>query len=505
MFKNALVSVSDKTGIVELLQPLVARGMRVVSTGGTLKHLRENGISAIDVSEQTGFPEVMDGRVKTLHPRVHMALLARVDNSADGDLLRVEKLDPFDLVVVNLYPFADAVRRGVTGDELIEYIDVGGPSMLRAAAKNHHRVTVLCHPADYGLVQERGETTLAERRAFAAKVFAHTALYDDLVAKALSTDEARPDTLLGEVVSQLRYGENPQQAATWYRRNDCEQGLHKADVLHGKALSYNNILDLDAAVMCVRAFTEPAAVAVKHTNPCGVGTAEGVATAVERAILADPVSVFGGIVAVNYKLDELSADRLAKIFLECVIAPDYTPAALDRLSKKKDIRILRWPDLLASPASATREFRSIAGGFLVQTSDTPDAWREDWRIIGETPSGELHRDLLFAWRVCGSLKSNAIALVASGGTVGLGMGQVNRVDAVEQAIARMKKHHPDCRNAVLASDAFFPFADSIERIADAGVRWVIQPGGSIRDEEVIAKARSLQVNMVLTGRRHFRH
>ncbi|MEK7357617.1 MAG: bifunctional phosphoribosylaminoimidazolecarboxamide formyltransferase/IMP cyclohydrolase [Bdellovibrionota bacterium] len=503
MFKNALVSVSDKSGLVDFLKPFVAKGLRVVSTGGTLKHLRENGINAVEVSEQTGFPEVMDGRVKTLHPRVHMALLARSENAEDQALLKKEKLDPFDLVVVNLYPFESARAKGVEGDELIEYIDIGGPSMLRSAAKSHERIAVVCDPSDYTWIAAKGELNLADRRKLAARVYAHTSQYDDLIAKTLSEEADRPTTLVGRQVSELRYGENPHQRAAWFRDPSVGFGLQSAEILHGKALSYNNLLDLDAATTSVSDFEEPCAVAVKHNNPCGVGTDTSIAGAVQRAIEADPVSVFGGIVALNRTVDLAAAEAMAKIFLECIVAPDFAPDALERLKKKKDLRLLKWPEL--SKRREGREFRSIAGGFLVQDADRVVAKSTDWKILGEQPTRDLWRDLSLAWRVCARLKSNAIAIAAGGRTVGLGMGQVNRVEAVEHAISRMTQHHAGAKDAVLASDAFFPFADSIDKAADAGLRWIIQPGGSIRDEEVVAKAKERGVNMILTGTRHFRH
>jgi phosphoribosylaminoimidazolecarboxamide formyltransferase/IMP cyclohydrolase len=507
MFKNALVSVSDKTGLVDFLKPYVARGLRVVSTGGTLKHLRENGIAAIDVAEQTGFPEVMDGRVKTLHPRVHMALLARQGFDEDQRLLAREGLEPFDLVIVNLYPFEQARTKDLPDHELIEFIDIGGPSLLRAAAKNHERVTVVCEPEDYAWInhtlEQKRELTLADRRRLAARVYRHTSRYDDLIAKTLATEDEKPVTLVGRAVAELRYGENPHQKAWWYRDPAAASGLHEAEILHGKPLSYNNLLDLDAACGAVSEFREPAAVAVKHNNPCGVGTETTVSQAVKLAIQADPVSVFGGIIAVNRPVDLQAAEEMAKIFLECIIAPSFEPDALARLQKKKDLRLLAWPRM--NEPMTEKQFRTVTGGFLVQAPDKTSDWSSEWKILGEQPTAEIQRDLLLAWKVAARLKSNAIAIAGHGRTLGLGMGQVNRVDAVEHAIGRMKKHHPEVKRPVLASDAFFPFADSIERAASAGIKWVIQPGGSIRDEEVIAKARDLGVNMVLTGIRHFRH
>jgi phosphoribosylaminoimidazolecarboxamide formyltransferase/IMP cyclohydrolase len=512
VFKNALVSVSNKTGLVDFLKPLVERGLRVVSTGGTLKYLLENGIPAVEVSDQTQFPEVMDGRVKTLHPRIHMPLLARSNNKEDLVLLEREGLQPFDLVIVNLYPFEEARKRGLRGDELLEFIDVGGPSMLRAAAKNFHRITVICDPADYRWIAHKTAVDESDRRFLAARVFSHTSRYDDLIAKTLlnplnadSSPEADlvTDTLVGMRVGELRYGENPQQRGVWYRDPNSLHGLHEAEILNGKSISYNNLMDLDAALGAVREFTVAAAVALKHNNPCGVGTGSSVFEATSRALKADPVSVFGGIVAINRVVDLPTAQELTKIFLECVIAPGFSEQALSRLREKKDLRILQWPQM--NEMEPERQFRSIAGGFLVQSPDRTSEWSSDWRVLGREPSESEKQDLILAWKVCAWLKSNAIALASGGQTVGLGMGQVNRVDAVEHAIGRMRKHHPKASHVVLASDAFFPFADSIELAAQAGIGWIIQPGGSIRDESVFAKAGELGVNMVVTGVRHFRH
>jgi phosphoribosylaminoimidazolecarboxamide formyltransferase/IMP cyclohydrolase len=507
-FMNALVSVSDKLGLVEFLKPLVAEGLRVVSTGGTLKHLRENGIAAIDISEQTGFPEVMDGRVKTLHPRVHMALLSREDSGEDRSLLKQEGLEPFDLLVVNLYPFEAARNRGLNGNELIEFIDIGGPSMLRSAAKNHQRLTVITDPKDYNWIQSLpGAPNLDERRALAAKVFAHTSQYDDLIARTLSADVESWNNLTGRLVSELRYGENPHQKASWYRDPMAKSGLHDAEILHGKPLSYNNLLDLDAACSAVTEFRGPACVAVKHNNPCGVGTDLNLAGAVRRGIAADPVSVFGGIIALNRTVDFAAAEVMASIFLECIIAPDFSGDALARLKSKKDLRLLKWPGL--ADHQPVRQFKTIAGGYLMQSADRASDWSDNWKVVGARSISDLavnvKADLLLAWKVCAHLRSNAIAIASEGQTVGLGMGQVNRVDAVEQAIGRMRKHQPNCLNPVLASDAFFPFADSMEKIAEAGIRFVIQPGGSIRDDEVLSRAQALGITTVLTGTRHFRH
>lgn len=504
-FKNALVSVSDKTGLVDFLKPLVQNGLRIVSTGGTAKTLMGAGLPVVDIREQTGFPEVMDGRVKTLHPRVHMPLLAREGHPEDEALLKKEDLEAFDLLIVNLYPFEQSLKKNLSDEEQIEFIDIGGPSLLRAAAKNFQRLTVLTDPSDYAWVAQSGSTTLEERRFLAAKVFAHTASYDSLIAEYLGADHSFPFYSLGGVFQQsLRYGENPQQKAAWFRKAGGFVGLHQSEILQGKELSYNNLLDLDAAITTLQEFTETkACVAVKHLNPCGVALGEQALDVVDRGLRADPVSVFGGIVAVNFPVEAPEARRLSELFLECIVAPEFTQAAQEVFAKKKNLRILQWPQLMQKETS--KRVRSLLGGFLVQTPDHVEAWSDQWKILGDTPSSEVRKNLSLAWRVCAHLKSNAIAIAGDGMSLGLGMGQVNRVDSVEQAIGRWKHNHSHVRDAVLASDAFFPFPDSIERAADAGIRWVIQPGGSIKDEEVINKAGQRGVNLILTGTRHFQH
>lgn len=522
-FRRALVSVSDKTGLVEFLKPMVDKGLQVVSTGGTLKTLKAAGIAAIDISEQTGFPEVMHGRVKTLHPRVHMALLARGTFEdglipEDAELMQKSELEPFDLVVVNLYPFAEAQARGLKGEELIEFIDIGGPSMLRAAAKNMSRVAVVTDPADYTWIQKQNyQVSREDRTRLAIKVFGLTSLYDSMIARALAADLVEKESSeppLGWVsdlvtlapVQSLRYGENPQQAATWYRDPLMKSGLHAAEILHGKPLSYNNVLDLDAAVRSTLQFNGPAAVAVKHNSPCGLAIGETLFAAAERALRADPVSVFGGIIALNRSVDITTAQKLTSLFLECVIAPDFSAEALAVLKTKKDLRVLKLNfDNLKSGSYSQKELRSVLGGYLLQSQDQVRTWSQEWQVLGRELTAQERQDAELAWIAAASLKSNAIAIAAGGTTLGLGMGQTNRVDAVEQALLRMKTHHPEIKNAVLASDAFFPFADSIQKIADAGLRIVVQPGGSIRDSEVKEAAKSRDVTLVLTQRRHFRH
>ena len=502
MFKNALISVSDKTGLVEFVKPLAEQGMRIVSSGGTAKHLKAAGIEVVEVHEQTGFPEVMDGRVKTLHPNIHMALLARQGNSQDMAILKDNGLDVFDLVVVNLYPFKDALKKGLPEKEQVEFIDIGGPSMLRAAAKNFERIAVVTDPVDYQWIQEKKELTQDDRKGLAAKLFAHTAAYDAAIAQYLTNDSEF--VVSGTAPQELRYGENPHQKANWYQLSGESTGWHEAEILQGKALSFNNLLDLEAAARTLSTFEGPTVISVKHNNACGVGRGDSIDEALERSLSADPVSVFGGIIALNHSVTENCAEKLSKLFLECIVAPDFDSEAIDVLQKKKNLRCLKWNNI--STAFAKRkDIKHIAGGVLVQDMDEVALKLEDWKFFGEKPDESKMAHLQFAWKVCAHLKSNAIAITTPFESVGFGMGQVNRVDAVEQAIKRAKEHHGDKNDFVLASDAFFPFPDSIEKIADAGIKWVIQPGGSIKDEDVIARAKELGVNMVFTGVRHFRH
>lgn len=502
MFKNALVSVSDKSGLLELLKPF-QKSLRILSTGGTSQYLRDNGFNVIDVSEQTGFPEVMDGRVKTLHPHVHMALLAKMDKPDHVEVLNKFKLQNFDLVVCNLYPFEQAALQNASFDQLIEKIDIGGPSMLRAAAKNFKTITVLCDPKDYGAVIEKGGTTEEMRRQLAAKVFAHVSVYDSLVAQKLQQGDLNLRPLGGYEVQSLRYGENPDQKASWYRWPADTQGLHSSKVLQGKELSYNNILDLDASANLVREFSQAACVAVKHNNPCGVGIGKTLAEACEKALKADPISVFGGIIALNREVDLASAELMGALFLECIVAPSFSQEAQEYFSKKKNLRLLEWPAI--GTYRKTFEVKSVSGGFVSQDPDVMGSDPSQWTFSGKKPSDQIMQDLIFGEKVCASLKSNAIALVQGGQSVGLGMGQVNRVDAVEQAIARMQQHHGAKEDVVLVSDAFFPFEDSIRLAAKANIRWILQPGGSVKDTEVKAAAEKLGIEMILTGKRHFRH
>jgi phosphoribosylaminoimidazolecarboxamide formyltransferase/IMP cyclohydrolase len=503
-FKNALVSCSNKTGLIEFIQPLVEQGMRVVSTGGTANTLRNHGIPVVDVSEQTGFPEVMDGRVKTLHPKVHMALLGRNDNAGDLETIKKFDVEFFDLVVGNLYPFAE--------EPDIENIDIGGPSFLRAAGKSYSRIAVVCDPSDYRWILEKNEITLDDRKHLASKVFSHTSCYDSLIAEYLNVGaatERKEFSRGGELVQTLRYGENPSQQAAWYARQGAGSfGLHLAKVLQGKELSYNNLLDLDAAYKTLCEFaSENAAVAVKHNNPCGVAVGKNPEQSLKKTFAADSQSVFGGVLATTFEWTEELAECANEIFLECILAPKFDDGARAVFAKKKNLRLLEWPSMVSTDIKSGIEMRTLSGGFLLQTKDNiANAWSPEWKIVsGQTIPNHIQQDLLMAWKVCGRLKSNAIAIASDQQTVGLGMGQVNRVDAVEHAIGRMQKFHPNVAEPVLASDAFFPFADSIERIAKAKIKYVIQPGGSIKDPDVIEAAKALGIVMVFTGQRHFFH
>jgi phosphoribosylaminoimidazolecarboxamide formyltransferase/IMP cyclohydrolase len=520
-FKNALVSVSDKTGLVDFLKPMVTEGLRIVSTGGTYKHLKEAGFKVVDISEQTDFPEILDGRVKTLHPKVHMAVLARQDDPEHRKVLKDYQVEPFDLVICNLYPFEQTLQAKKPFEDLIENIDIGGPTLLRAAAKNYHSVTVICDPQDYSWIQAKafGEEGMAEadRLHLAAKVFSHCSGYDSVIAETLEAPTGLR-SIAGRLIQTLRYGENPQQKALWYAQRGSHPGLHEAQILQGKELSYNNLLDLDASIALLRAFSEPCVVAVKHNNPCGVGIDVNPQMALEKAMKADPVSVFGGIVALNFKIEKPQAELLAEIFLECIIAPEVSDEAAAVFAKKKNLRILSWKalglgrtDLLSPKTEVSKqvrvqqEIRSIFGGFLVQDKDAFSNDSAAWKVIGSPLSETLKKDLLFGEKICGFLKSNSIAIVSGGQSLGLGMGQVNRVDAVEQALSRWKTHHSHHISPCLVSDAFFPFRDSIDLIAQSGVKIVLHPGGSLRDEEVNKAAQENGITIVLTGQRHFRH
>lgn len=504
MFKNALVSVSDKTGLEDFLKPFADQGMRIVSSGGTAKYLEERGFQVTKVSEQTQFPEVMGGRVKTLHPYIHMPLLQRASVTEDQEILKEHDLQAFDLVVVNLYPFKEALKKKLPEKEMIEFIDIGGPTLLRAAAKNFASLSVVCDPSDYQWISGQSEITESDRKALSAKVFQHVSSYDNRIANYLLSSQAQESFQVeGELHKELRYGENPQQQGRWYKTT--QEGLHRATILQGKELSYNNLLDLEAAVQALNLFSGPAAISVKHNNPCGVGASETLAGALELSLKADPMSVFGGIVALNETLDESCAKQLTQLFLECIVAPAITTEAKEILAEKKNLRVLIWPNLTEGSSGHLYNYKSISGGFVTQTNDQVSTEIDDWELVSGELSQEDWQGLQFAWRVCSSLKSNAIAVTSTNQSLGLGMGQVNRVDAVKQSFERAQSFHPEEKELYLASDAFFPFPDSIELAAKSGVKAIIQPGGSVKDEAVIAKAKELNIPMVFTGRRHFRH
>ena len=502
MYKKALISVSDKTGLEEFLQPLVKQGLELVSTGGTAKFLKSKNFKTLEVKDLTSFPEVLSGRVKTLHPFIFIPLLARGAVKEDQEVLRKYKLPAFDLLIVNLYPF-EMKAESLDDESKLEWIDVGGPSLLRAGAKNYLKVTTICDPKDYPKAQKG--TDLQTRKQLAVKVFQKLAQYDSVIAEELNKDHTeRGFSLKSSFFKKLRYGENPHQQANWFKTT--EKGLHSAQMIQGKELSYNNILDFETAVQTVKDFEEPCAVAVKHNNPCGAAVGNKISMSLEKALKADPVSVFGSLIAFNQAIDTDCAKQLANIFLEGLIAPDFSRTALDILKHKKNLRILKWPDMLSHP-SKQHSLREVTGGFLLQNKDkVTSSWRENWQVIGKTPTSKIKQDLLFAWKLCSHLKSNAISLIKNGQSLGLGMGQVNRVDSVHLALRRRDQFHPQQKEElILASDAFFPFPDSLELAAKGGVRWIIQPGGSIKDQEILEKGSKLKLNMVLTGQRHFKH
>ncbi|WP_282034477.1 bifunctional phosphoribosylaminoimidazolecarboxamide formyltransferase/IMP cyclohydrolase [Metabacillus indicus] len=509
--KRALVSVSDKEGIIPFAAGLVEQGIEVISTGGTKKLLQENNVKVTGISEVTGFPEIMDGRVKTLHPNIHGGLLAVRSNPDHMKQIEENSILPIDLVVVNLYPFKETIsKKDVTFDDAIENIDIGGPTMLRSAAKNHQDVTVVVDPADYADVLEQIKAekavSLAAKQKLAAKVFRHTASYDALIAEFLTNavGEEDPETVTYtyEKKQSLRYGENPHQKATFYKKPLAGTvSIAEAVQLHGKELSYNNIKDADAALQIVREFTQPAAVAVKHMNPCGVGTGGTIFEAFTRAYEADPTSIFGGIIALNHEVDADTAHKLHEIFLEIVIAPSFSEEALEILTSKKNLRLLTL-DVLGAEAQ-DQQVTSIHGGLLVQDEDTLSF--DDAKITIPTrrePSEQEWEDLKLAWKVVKHVKSNAIVLAKNQMTIGVGAGQMNRVGAANIAIEQAGTL---AKGSAMGSDAFFPMSDTVEAAAKAGVTAIIQPGGSIKDEDSIKKADEYGIAMVFTGVRHFKH
>ena len=515
---RALISVSDKTGLVDLATALVAHGAEILSTGGSAAALRAAGVAVKDVSEHTGFPEMLDGRVKTLVPQIHGGLLGRRDLPAHVEQMTAHGIAPIDLLVSNLYPFEATVTSGATEVDCIENIDIGGPALIRAAAKNHDHVAVVTDPAQYPALLAalaEGGTSLALRRGFAAAAYARTAAYDSAIATwfAAREGEAFPPrlTVSGTLRQTLRYGENPHQRAALYVTGD-RPGVAHARQIQGKELSYNNLNDTDAALECVAEFTEPTIVIVKHANPCGVASAATLAEAWDAALRCDPVSAFGGIVACNRTLDAAAAERIAAIFSEVIVAPDADEAARAILSRKKNLRLLL-TGTLPDPAAPGLQVRSIAGGLLVQTRDAGRVTAETLTVATRrAPTDAERADLLFAFRVCKHVKSNAIVYARGAATVGVGAGQMSRVDSARIAAWKgdaAAKAAGSAENltvgSVAASDAFFPFADGLEAIIAAGATAVIQPGGSMRDAEVVAAADKAGIAMVFTGMRHFRH
>jgi phosphoribosylaminoimidazolecarboxamide formyltransferase/IMP cyclohydrolase len=518
--RRALVSVYDKTGLVDLVRALHGHGVEIVSTGSTAAAIEAAGVPVTPVERVTGFPECLGGRVKTLHPAVHAGLLADLRQPSHAEQLAELGIAPFDLLVSNLYPFTETVRSGAGIDECVEQIDIGGPAMVRAAAKNYNNVAVVTAPSAYPEVARAlaaGGFTLAQRAALAARAFADIAEYDVAVANWFaSTVVAPPEPtdpgagrwpefagLALRVAKTLRYGENPHQAAALYTDPDAPPGLAQAEQVHGKEMSYNNYVDADAAWRAANDFAQPCVAIIKHANPCGIAIGTDVAEAHRKAHACDPLSAFGGVIAVNRPVSVAMAEQVAEVFTEVVVAPGYEPGALDILTRKKGIRLLRAPAWSPPPV----EWRQVGGGVLVQTSDRVDAPGDDpaaWRLVaGPAATEEVVRDLAFAWRAVRAVKSNAILLASGGATVGVGMGQVNRVDAARLAVARAGAERAS--GAVAASDAFFPFPDGLLVLAEAGVRAVVQPGGSVRDEEVIAAADAAGITMYLTGTRHFFH
>ncbi|BBK33338.1 phosphoribosylaminoimidazolecarboxamide formyltransferase/IMP cyclohydrolase [Stella humosa] len=518
---RAIISVSDKTGLVELGRALAAHGVEILSTGGSAKALAAAGIAVTEVSAHTGFPEIMDGRVKTLHPTVHGGILARRDEAEHLAAMERHAIRPIDLVIVNLYPFRETVARGAAWDECVENIDIGGPAMIRAAAKNHDFVAVVTAPAQYPALLEElsahgGGTTLPLRRRLAAEAYAHTAAYDAAVAgwMAAQAGETFPATFVAAAERRqvLRYGENPHQQAAFYTTGEQRAGVATARQVQGKELSFNNFNDTDAAFELAAEFVQPAVVIVKHANPCGVATGATILDAWGRALACDPVSAFGGIVAINRPLDKALVDAFGKLFLEVIIAPDATEEAMAALARKANLRLLLTGGM-PDPAAAAMNLRSVAGGYLLQTRDARAIDPAALQVVTKRqPTPQEMADLVFAFTIAKHVKSNAIVYARDGATVGIGAGQMSRVDSARMAAWKAEEAgriagltESPAKGAVAASDAFFPFADGLLATAAAGATAVIQPGGSMRDAEVIAAADEAGLAMVLTGHRHFRH
>ncbi len=510
--RRALISVSDKSGVVEFAKELCQMGVEIVSTGGTMKTLRAAGLPVTYVSDITGFPEIMDGRVKTLNPYVHGGILAIRDNEAHVAAMKEHGITGIDLVAVNLYPFRQTIaKEGVTLEEAVENIDIGGPAMIRAAAKNFAYVTVVVNPERYQTVVEElrqnGEVSDTTRMRLSQEAYSHTGEYDACIARYLAQrldgEDVFPGTLHGvwEKAQDLRYGENPHQAAAFYKERGAQSGLAAAQQLHGKELSFNNLVDLEAAYAVAADFPQPAAAIIKHTNPCGTGMGETLADAYRKAHSADPVSAFGGIVGLNREVDAETASELSAIFLEAVIAPSYTKEALDILSQKKNIRLLAAP--LPKQGHKEWDIKKVSGGLLLQEKDTQDLVESELKVVSKRqPTEDEWKQLRFAWTVVKHVKSNAIVVAADDKTLGVGAGQMNRVGSAAIALEQAGEA---AKGAVLSSDAFFPFRDTIDTAAKAGITAIIQPGGSVRDEESIQAADEHGIAMVFTGMRHFKH
>ena len=520
--QRALISVYDKTGVVEFARELAARKVEIVSTGGTARLLREAGLVVRDAAELTGWPEMLGGRVKTLHPKIHGGILYRRELQEHRLQAKKHEIAPIDLVVVNLYPFsATAAKAGVTPEELIENIDIGGPSMVRSAAKNFQSVAVITEPGDYAAVatelKQNSELSLATRLALARKAFARTARYDGEIATELERLAANASVSLGPLAplperlhmalerkQAMRYGENPHQAAALYIPAGAPaSGLAGAQQLQGKELSYNNLVDLDAAWGLAREFREPAAILIKHNNPCGAAEQASLRDAYVRALACDPLSAFGSVIAFNRTLDVPTAEEAAKLFVECMVAPGYEKEALEKLGPKKNLRLL---ELSSAHERRELELKRISGGVLVQEPDDRALNESDLQVVTERkPTNAELKALLFAWKVCKHVKSNAIVFAREGQTVGIGAGQMSRVDSVKLAVMKAATAGLTLKESVIASDAFFPFPDGVEEGGKAGATAVIQPGGSVRDADVVAAANQLGMAMVFTGVRHFRH
>jgi phosphoribosylaminoimidazolecarboxamide formyltransferase / IMP cyclohydrolase len=512
--RRAILSVTDKTGIADFARALEAQGVELISTGGTAKLLRESGVRVKDISELTGFPEMLDGRVKTLHPKVHGGILHVRDNDAHRQAVSAHDIPPIDMVVVNLYAFEKtAARSGVTFDELIENIDIGGPSMLRSAAKNFQDVAVVTSPGDYPNILDElklsGGLSLALRWKLAKKAFATTAAYDTAISSALEGITAPgappsvpntfpPQLRLGfSKLADLRYGENPHQRAAVYS-DGTNLGIANARQIQGKELSYNNLVDLDAAWELCREFAEPMCAIIKHTNPCGAAIGENLVIAYKRALEADPVSAFGGVIGINREIDEAAAEEIAKLFVEAIAAPGYSAAALTRFAAKKNLRLLQ-----VHPAAQRTMLKQVSGGMLLQDADVHHLSQNDLKVVTKRQPTETETNaMLFAWKLCKHVKSNAIVYARDGQIVGVGAGQTSRVDSCKLGVSKAVL---PIKGSVAASDAFFPFPDGVEEIGRAGATAIIQPGGSVRDPEVIEAADRLGLAMVFTGIRHFRH